>query len=274
MTTRMRTTNIYSTAPVALAMLFAAGLGLASRASAAPIDDAARQTRLAAQLLQDAASARRAVVDGSVAAADRDIAEALDARAGMAALAKNAGSSAIVPLYAQLDDTTVISQALERRRSAHATGSGAERPVTVRGNLANLTYVAIDLDKARSRLEAARLALRDHNRQAAEDSLGAIGSDLIVYDDATRVPLLTALQDLELAHRALLADRYGAARLDLRQASEALKTYDASGNGPEARSVAAQIDRSNDLNANDAPTASQKIDAWWESVERWFARSA
>jgi hypothetical protein len=259
----------------ALAALVAAGSLLpAAAASAATQIDADREsTGLATQLLADAASARSALMAGDSATARSDIDEALTARRRMVEISHVKGASNIVPLFTELEDSTVLSPA-GRLEHGQTTGVQSVTPVTVRSNDDQYTFVAIDLDKAQSRLDAAKLALQSSDTHAAETALAEVGSDLIETDAVTDVPLLTAREDLALAQQALQAKELPAAAADLHQATASLKTYTAPGHAPDARRMADEIEAAMPLNAQSAPSATAKIDAWWSSVKSWFAQHA
>jgi hypothetical protein len=228
-------------------------------------DDRA-MTKLAAQIISDAQSGHDALVSGKTGASVTDIDNALDARNKLAAMARTDGASMLVPIYAELDETAVLTDALKKAR--------AKTPaMTVRGNDAQITYLAIDLDKTRARLDAAKTAVSNHNDQAAKDALAAVGSDLVEGSVVTDLPLLTAREDLSRAQAELKSNDSKAAAADLRQASTSLKRYATGDHVKDARILAAEIDSAPLTTTNDR-TASQKIESWWSSVKNWFAQKA
>jgi hypothetical protein len=252
---------------VAASALAAPGLANA----ATPMNADRESTGLASQLLQDANAARSALMNDDVATANHDIDEAMNARDKMLDLARGNGSATIVPIFSELEDTTVVST---DGTAKPAPASAVLAPVTVRSNDAQYTYLAIDLNKAKARLDAAKLALRNKNTQAAEDSLSAIGTDLVASTDATDVPLLTAREDLALAQRALQAKQLTAAAADLHQASTSLKSYDSPGHAADAQRLANDIQTAMPLTPQTAESASAKLDGWWSSVKSWFSQHA
>jgi hypothetical protein len=130
--------------------------------SAAPIAKASQMTHLAVDLIADAHLARQALVNGNSGNAEKEVDRALNARATMATSARAHGTSMVVPLYADVDDTTV-----------HAAPA-----FTPRSTGTHVTYRAIDLGKAKVRLDAAKRAIDNRNDQSAKDSLAGIDSDL------------------------------------------------------------------------------------------------
>jgi len=169
------------------------------------------------------------------------------------------------PLYAELDNTAVLSLAVKRRSHApaHATNTSTAPPaLTPRSNVSQVTYLAIDLDKVKVRLEA------------ATDSLARIGNNLIETTVSADEPLLTARQDLVLAQNALKADHYPTASSDLQQASASLKKYANASHSAERQRMAADIDSSMPVGSNRDSELSTKIDGWWSSVTNWFSQHA
>jgi hypothetical protein len=247
-----------------------------SAASAASMTNDRATTQVAAQIIGDANSGRDALVSGNTAAANHDIDAALAAQKSMAARAHGNNASMIVPIYAELDDSMVLANALKTRPAAAAPAAATGTPPadTVRGNIAQITYVAIDLDKVKQRLDAAKLAEKNNNREAAEDALAAIGSDLIVVSDTGDVPLLTARQDLALAQHAMMSKQYTAASSDLHAASAALKAYAQPGHAAQASQLAADIQSMMPVDSQTSPSAASRIDGWWSSVKNWFAAHA
>jgi hypothetical protein len=153
-----------------------------------------------------------------------------------------------IPLYADLDDTeypsTVGKKANRTRRRPHrAACKKRAQPMPVQSNVGHITYLAMDLDKTSSRLNAAKIAIWNKNDQAAEDSLSAIGTNLVAASVATDLPLVTAREDLALARTALNAKNNQAATADLHQASQALPAYAASGpRAADAKKLSGEID--------------------------------
>jgi hypothetical protein len=240
------------------------------------VSDEQQMTKLGTQLLQAADRADRALQKRDGTAAIGDIDDAIADRAKLAQEAKADGGAMIVPLYADLDDTEYLSRIGKNRTSgaASATATTANRapaPLTVTSNVGQYTYLAIDLDKTNSRLEAAKTAIRNKNDQAAEDSLNAIGTNLVALSVSTDLPLLTAREDLALGRTALNDNDTRVAQADLHQASQALAAYAASGpHAADAKALLGEIDTAT-ANTTKPTLSTQTVDAWWERVKDWFA---
>jgi hypothetical protein len=248
--------------------VFASQALLASAAPMAPtVRDEQQMTQLGSQLLQDADHADQALQKHDDNAANRDIDDALTIRMKLAQMTKADGGSMVVPLYADLDDTEYLSTI---GKKANMSANGTSQPLTVKSNVGQLTYLAIDLDASESRLNAAKIAIQNKNDQAAEDSLAAIGSNLVATSVSTDLPLLTAREDLALARTALRKKNDQAAQADLHQASQALTTYAASGpHAADAKQLAGEIDTGAGNTA--MPSAESTVDSWWNRVKDWFA---
>jgi hypothetical protein len=238
--------------------------------------DDREMTNLAAQVISDAQSGREALASGKTSASVTDIDGALVARNKLAGIARSHDMPMVVPVYAELDETAVLTAAAKsnaKMRSSLSASNKNASPMTVRNNDAQLTYLAIDLDKAKAHLDAAKAAVDSHNDQAARDSLAAVGSDLVEGSVVTDLPLLTAREDLSRAQAELKSNDSKAASADLRQASKSLARYTTGDHVKDAQLLAAAIDASPKETTND-PTASQKIENWWSSVKTWFVQKA
>jgi hypothetical protein len=248
--------------------VFASQTLLASAAPMAPtVRDEQQMTQLGSQLLQDADHADGALQKHDETTANRDIDDALAVRTKLAQMTKADGGSMVVPLYADLDDTEYLSTI---GKKANMSAGGTSQPLTVKSNVGQVTYLAIDLDSSESRLNAAKIAIRNKNDQAAEDALAAIGTNLVATSVSTDLPLLTAREDLALARTALNDKNNQAAETDLHQASQALTTYAASGrHAADAKQLAGEIDTG--LGKSPTPSAVSTVDSWWNRVKDWFA---
>jgi hypothetical protein len=258
--------------------VFASHPLIAAAAAAPTIQDERTMTRLGSQLLQDASHADQALQKRDESAANKDIDDAMMIRTKLTQQAKADEESMVVPLYTDLDDTQYLA-AVGKPRTLNETASGTKatskstpQPMTVTSNVGQLTYLAIDLDKTKSRLNAAKIAIRNKNEQAAEDSLGAIGSNLVAVSVSTDLPLLTAREDLTLARAALRAKNDQAATADLHQASRALTAYAASGpHAEDAKRLSSEISALAGKTSTSSSVLTQNVDSWWERVKDWFA---
>jgi hypothetical protein len=257
-----------------IAVIASAQTLAAAPALAAGVATDRQMTKLAVSVIEDSQHAAGAVRDHDMRAAGNDIDAALGVRDRLAQLARRSGMSTIVPVYAELDDTAVLST-LVKKHAAETPASTREpagsAALPVRSNIAQITYLAIDLDRAQQRLAAAKLALHDHNNVGAIDSLDAVGSDLIETSVVTDVPLLTARENLALAQRALKTHDSATASADLRAASAALARYTQSAHHAGAQNLAAAINAATPVNRTDDRSVATKIDGWWNSVKAWFA---
>lgn len=264
--------NLTKLAAVAAVAALAQTAQAAPAAAATQSDDRA-MTKLAATILGDATAADKAIAAGNTTGGENAIGKALAARASLATEARAAGVPMIVPIYAELDDTAVLTDAVKAKAVADAkAGKQAKTPTTVRANDADLTYLAIDLDKAKAHLDAAKSALATHNTQGAKDSLAAVGSDLVEGSVVTDLPLVTAREDLSRAQRELTSNDRPAALTDLHQASKSLLAYTNGDHTADARRLAAQIDASASRDTTKPTNVTSDIEHWWSSVTGWVSR--
>ena len=219
-----------------------------------------QSTVLVVQLLGDAKSARLALMSNDAARAAQDIESAAEARAKLVRIAHANGKSMVVQIYTELDTNADIpDEFMIPDRAGHIQSF-------------ETTYFAINLDKARTRLDAAQRAVRDGDSQSAETSLAAIRSDLIHGNDAADVPLLAARRELALAQGDIAASRLGAASANLQKASNSLKSYSSVGHLAAVHQLAYDIQSSMGINTQSGPAVSTKIDGWWASVKTWFSQ--
>jgi hypothetical protein len=258
----MRIRNI-----ITLAAFAAASQWLhAAPALATSFQEDRRSTDLVAKLLGDADSARLRLMSNDTATANKDITSALAVRSVLVKLAHANGMSMVVPIYTELDDNVPLSNGWIVQNEAAGTS------VAAREKSLEVTYFAIDLDKAGARLDAAELAVRGKNDRSAEESLAAIRSDLIHSYNAGDVPLLTARRDLARAMGDINAKQFAAASIALQNASASLNSYSSVGHTAAAHQLAADIHAAIPLNAQSGAPLSTKIDDWWGSIKTWFSQ--
>jgi|GEM_PF-6224099 len=198
-------------------------------------------------------AAETALENNNRSQATHNLQQALDDHARAVSMARRNGDTMVVPLYRELLDTAALWK-------------GA-----VKKTITESTYVAIDLNKSGNRLQAAKKALDAGNLQAAKDTLGAVGSDLVAVNVTADRPLLTARENLAIARRDLQEHKDSQARAALTQASQALSRYQ-SGNGKYAAQAGAlktqlQAAIRNEHNDNSFGT---KVESWWHQVTQWF----
>jgi len=239
----------------------------AAPAMATSIATDRHSTDLVAQLLGDAKLARLALIRNDTAMATKDIDGAVAARAKLVQIADVNGKSTVVQIYTELDENAALSSNFTApERVPNQTRAGHIKALET-------TYFAIDLDKARTRLDAAQRAVRNNDNHSAEASLAAIRSDLVRGNNAVDVPLLAARRELALAQGAIRSDRIGPASADLKDASGSLESYSSVGHSAAAHQLAADIQASMRIHSQSASSMSTKIDGWWASVKAWFSHA-
>lgn len=227
----------------------------------------------ATKMLHQVNLAREAITAKNTTKAEHDIDAALTERTHLAALAKAKGKSMVIPLYSELDDTSTLGPAMAARNGK--TQPNLKAPLAVTDVSSQFTFVGVDLDKAKSRLDAAKQALKNHNDQAASDSLGAIGTDLVMQTNDQDLPLLAIRENLGVARAAVKETHYKEASAALKQASSELNSYAGSGSAQhaaEAKKMRAQIDELSGDVAAHRSKAETDIQQWWQEVDGWFQK--
>lgn len=215
------------------------------------------------RMVREVNAARAAIRAGNLSQAQIDLRDAKAAHDRVSALSRTQHCSMIVPIYGELVQDSVLKEMAGTKHTGY----------TVKGNNAEFTSVAVDLNKSGRRIDAAQTALKDNNKQAASDTLAAIGSDFVVSSVETDVPLLTARENLIIAKNALAMHNDKQAQHALVAASNALARY-AKSVGPHAGDAKSL----SDLLAKTAPNlgvdrthSENALTAWWSRVESWFS---
>ncbi len=247
-------------------------------ASSANSQSAKHMTQLATKLLQQVTDAKQAISNNNKQAALKDVNQALADRNQLASVAKANGYNLVVPLYTEFDESSTLAPLISARKgnqnSKPKNALNSYTPITVDQVSGEYTFIGLDLDKAKTRLEAAKTALNNGNNQAASDSLDAIGTDLVMETDQMSLPLLAARENLNIAESAVKNGHNKEAAAALKEASTDLNKYvDANANSQhaeDAKNLSKTIDAySNTLSQSHAGSAA-KIDGWWHQVDNWF----
>ena len=230
-------------------------------------------SHLALRLLEQVEQARQALAAKQTQTAVGHIDRALAYRDRLTSLVPAGGQPVIVPLYWEFDDTSVLGRTLAARKDGKPQPSKSA-PITVDAAGTQYTFVGLDLNKVRSRLDAAKSALSSNNPHAAASSLGRIGDELVVMKVQAEYPLLAARENLGLAEIAIRNGRYTEAAAALKEASTTLDQY-ASGHSAhrpfEAKSLSKRIDSLSQTIAQNHTGATAKIAGWWNEVNGWFS---
>ena len=242
-----------------------------NKASSNQKEMAKQLSKQATKMLRQVDQARQAVNQNDTKQAMNAIEQAETEREKIASMSKSNSGSMIVPLYSELDSTNVLGPVLGAKNGKQQPDKA--RPITVQDAAAQFTFVGLDLDKAKSRLDGAKSALQSNNTQAASDLLYAIGNNLVVQTNYVDLPLLAARQNLALAKTAVNENNYKQASAALNEASTDLGEYansKPSQHSEKAKDLQTQV---SDLSKNvsqDQASASSKIDKWWDEVNGWF----
>ncbi len=231
-----------------------------------------RSSHLALRLLDQVEQAKQSLAANQTQTAVQHIDRALAYRDQLAARPHANGGPVIVPLYWEFDDTSVLGRTLAARKDGKPQPSKSA-PITVDAAGTQYTFVGLDLNKVRSRLDVAKSALSSNNPQAAASSLGRIGDELVVMTVKAEYPLLATRENLGLAEIAIMNGRYTEAAAALKEASTTLDQYASSHSAHrpfEAKSLSKRIASLSQTIAQNHAGAATKIDGWWNEVNGWF----
>lgn len=229
-------------------------------------------SHLALRILVQVEQAKQALAAKQAQTAVDHINRALAYRDRLSALSQANVRPVIVPLYWEFDDTSVLGRTMAARKDGKQQPSKSAL-ITVDQAGTQYTFVGLDLNKVRSRLDTAKSALSSNNPKAAASSLDRIGDELVVMTVQAEFPLLAARENLGLAEIAIGNGRYTEAAAALKEASTTLDQY-ASGHSAhrpnEAKSLSKRIDALAQTIAQDHANSASKIDGWWNEVNGWF----
>ncbi len=247
--------------------------GASSPAAKTATQPPSRQSsHLALRLLDQVERAKQSLAANQTQTAVQHINQALTYRDQLAARPHATDGPVIVPLYWEFDDTSVLGRALAARKDGKPQPAKSA-PITVDAAGMQYTFVGLDLNKVRSRLDAAKSALSSNDPQAAATSISRIGDELVVMKVQAEYPLLAARENLGLAEIAIMNGRYTEAAAALKEASVTLDQY-ASGHSAhrpfEAKSLSKRIDSLSHTITQNHTGAASKIDGWWNEVNGWF----
>jgi hypothetical protein len=154
--------------------------------------------------------------------------------------------------------------------------SGVRRGTAVQEVAQEFTSITLNTDMAKDHLEAARNALEDGNRKAADSALAAVQDGVTMVSVAADRPLLKARENLILARQDAERGQFRQMRAPLTAAANALNTYCAE-NTPHANSakrLSSDI-RSYAQSVNPQMSTSnsvRKINNWWEQTGSWSSQ--
>ena len=225
------------------------------------------------RMLRETHWASRAIRDDNTPLAKVDVNKALQIASQLTAT--HTGSGDLIPLYSELGQYTMIGPSRRTASGANANTAQANANtsthVAVRQVVGNYTSVALDLNLAKTHLQAAQQALNNGNTQAALQALRGVQDSVLESSVATDLPLLRARENLMLARAAVNQGEYGEAHAALRAASQALATYDQSGgsHANAAQQLRNQIASYNQSIRQNHANASAQIESWWNQVSGW-----
>ena len=221
------------------------------------------------RLLTDTQQARRAIRENNTQLAEADVNKALQTANQLTST--HTGNGNLIPLYSEIGEYTMMGTPRRTNASQANANANGSTHVAVRRVVGNYTSVALDVNLAKTHLEAAQQALNSGNMQAAQQALRGVEDSVMETEVATDMPLLRARENLMLARWAVNKGEYGEAHAALRSASQALATYDESGgsHASDAQQLRSQIASYNQSIRQNHADASAKIESWWNQVSGW-----
>ncbi len=225
-------------------------------------------------MLRQIGLAQQAIAKKQTRSAQERVNQAVADQAQIASAARAHGLSTVVPLYSEFDEDSVLGP-LQAQRKKQQPGSSSNS-IGVEQTTGQFTFVGMDLDKAKQHLDAAKTALDNKNLESANDSLAAVGNELVMETVDSDQPLLTARENLGLAESAAKKGHYRETSTALKDASSALNRYankSAMHHAQEAKDLSGTINSYSQSVMQNHADAAGKIDGWWHQVNNWFSKS-
>ena len=234
-------------------------------------------TQLSTRMLRQIELARQAIAKQDTQTALNHVRQALGDQSQVSSLAKTNGLPTVLPLYSEFDEDSVLGPLASKRNGNQKGNSPSSNTVGVEHAAGQYTFIGIDLDKTKQRLNAAETALNNKNLQSADDSLAAVGNELVMETVESDLPLLTVRGNLGIAESAAKKDHFHEAATALKDASSALDRYSRENprsHGKDAESLSKTIGSYAQSITHNSAGAAAKIDGWWHEVDSWFAKQA
>lgn len=247
--------------------------GSGQKANRASYQALTQMSHEAASIFTDVGKASKSLSNGNKAAAEQDIQAAMVVRNRLSMTAKANNFPKVVPLYTEIEQSTDIGTILASKNNGKPLPSPRRKPVTVDDVNDQFTFVGVDLDKTKARLQSAKEAIQNNNIQAAKDTLNAVGEDLVVIKVGVDAPLLAVRENLGVAQLAAKDKRPAEVTAALQQSEAELKAYSqnsGSAHGHDAMVLQKSISSMLSTSAQNALGAAAKIGGWWTEVNNWM----
>ncbi len=265
----------------------------------------------AVHALRLTADARQAIINKDESKAKTDVDQALNLlkQVEQKAPTNNNGNTHVVPIYAELEQTSFLQPVLvaksqtqnsgQQQMANQSSSSGTQMankseqssqssalpqsdqppknngPEVVRWVEGGFSYIGLDVDAAREHLQAAQQDLKNNKPGEADVELARAQQSADTGAIDTNMPLVRARENLSLARTELTNGKAIQAKADLRAASNALNDYAQNQQAPHARdakSLSSQIKSS--ARATNNASERQKIANWWNQLADWTGQKA
>lgn len=245
-------------------------------------DAVAAESKMAAAMLRHAEKGRGDIARGNRDEALKHVEQALDRVSQIETRMQSSGRKTLVPIYSEFEAVSIIGPIDAARGRTPAKSSSAHpqhdpslgRPMAaVKEVEGNYTAVLVDLQHARTHLEAARTALKNDQLPVADSALAAVQSGVILVSIEGDLPLVKARQNLHLALAEIQDGDYQSAKAPLQAAADALAEYREIGTSPVPAGDVKKVEqdvRSYVAKVGSSPAnAREQVFHWWSKVNSW-----
>lgn len=168
----------------------------------------------------------------------------------------------------QTSNSQVSANTLNQNENQNQNQSSQNQAdFSVRRVQGQFTSISLDVNMAKSHLQAAQQALQQGNTAAADSALAAVQDSFVSENVSADLPLLRARENLMIARAAVNQGDTAEAQTALHSAARALANYDQTGgsHAAQAQQLQSQIANCNVQDSN----ANNQIESWWTEVAGW-----
>jgi hypothetical protein len=266
-------------------------------------------SKTAVHALRLTEEARQAVINKDQTRAQKEVDQALTLvnQVEQKMPANKKDNTHIVPIYAELEQTSFLAPALAASNASKSNGQQQESakgsesssgsnsngssssnalpqsdqqmnnsPEVVKWVEGGYSYIGLDVDAAREHLQSAQKLLKENKPGDADLELARAEGSVVTGNIESNMPLVRARENLSLAQYDMGQGNYKKAKAELNAAGKALQDYSKDSQAPhakEAKDLSSRIDSAANTISQNHTGVKQKAEAWWNKLADWTNQS-
>ena len=228
---------------------------------------------MAVGILQQTTLARDAVKAHAKEAATDHVRQAEALAKQIRELSGSSTQPLLIPVSWETETTTTYTNVKRPKGPDTSADRLMKHNTNVSAAEQDTTTAKLNIDTAAERLAKADSLISVGDWEGADNALLAVLSAVKRERASTEMPLLSARQNLMLARSRVLEQKYADATLPLREAAEALSSFEALFPGPRAEAAHAMrediLAYAREI-AHHHTDALDKINEWLDPVNQWY----